>query len=150
MCWTYAFHYTMYRWALIVSNFEHSLMTPIISLEFVSPIKMNEFTSPLKVKKRRSHLFFSRLIRIASKIHQNGNGMSNRRHLLMLGSAFNKYLKWTLTIWTLMIFTSLRFFILCPLIISTFSGGQERCAYFGKCPYFGKMCLFWEVEDFES
>ena len=94
--------------------------------------------------------FFSRLIRIASKIHQNGNGMSNRRHLLMLGSAFNKYLKWTLTIWTLMIFTSLRFFILCPLIISTFSGGQERCAYFGKCPYFGKMCLFWEVEDFES
>ena len=33
--------------------------------------------------------------------------------------------------------------LLCPLIISTFSWGQKRCAYFLKCDYFGKMCLFW-------
>ena len=46
------------------------------------------------------------------------------------------------------------FKILCLLIISTFSWGQKRCAYFGKCAhfgkcaYFGKMWLFWEVKDF--
>ena len=40
--------------------------------------------------------------------------------------------------------------ILCPLIISTFSWGQKRCAYYEKSAYFGKKCLFWEVEDFAS
>ena len=29
-------------------------------------------------------------------------------------------------------------------MISTFSWGQKRCAYFRKCAHFGKMCLFWQ------
>ena len=33
----------------------------------------------------------------------------------------------------------------CPLIISTFSWGLKRWAYFGRCAYKGKMFLFWEV-----
>ena len=40
--------------------------------------------------------------------------------------------------------------ILCPLIISTFSRGQKRCAYNEKSASLGKKCLFWEEENFTS
>ena len=49
-----------------------------------------------------------------------------------------------------------QYWILCPLIISTFSWGQKDALIFGNvlivriCAHFGKMCLFWEVEDFAS
>ena len=40
--------------------------------------------------------------------------------------------------------------ILCPLITRTFSWGQKRCAYFGKCYYFGCANYEWDSKYFET